>query len=85
MGRKKNVEDQVSDLIETMVKQIALLHLPTIDEIGKDLESEDIEAIADLASVPIEEIVLGVLNAHAIGYLGSIDDKDQGSGRRKVV
>jgi len=85
MGRKSNksIEDQVSEIVETMTKQIAMLFLPAT-EFGKELEPDDIAAVADLASVPTEELILGLLSAHAIGYLGAVDDEDE-KPKRKVA
>ncbi len=84
MGRKqqKSTEDQIEEISDTMIKQIALLHLP--QEFKNQFESDDIDAIAELVSVPIQELVLGMLNAHAIGYLGSIDEESEKPTKRKA-
>lgn len=83
MSRNKKTEDQIEEISDTMIKQIALLHLPS--EFKNDLDVDDIEAIAELASVTIHELILGILSANAIGYLGSIDESDEKPQRKKRV
>ena len=75
MPRKvtKSIEEQCEEISETLVKQIAMLHLPNQ---YKDLEPNDVEAVAELATLPIQELLFGILNATACGYLGSVDDKE---------
>jgi hypothetical protein len=73
---KKNIDDQIENLVNTMVKQVALLHLPRTPD-GGSMDEDDIDGIVDIATIPVQEIIIGVLTATAIGYMGDSSDESE--------